>query len=363
MESASCLAAVFHGPGQPLELRQMPLEVPGLGELLVRVDLATLCGSDLHTVSGDRQTPCPTILGHEIIGRVAKLPAEAVNDIEGLPLVVGDRITWSIAASCGACFFCDIDLPQKCLSLVKYGHEPISDAYGLSGGLAEYCRLSRGTAIVRVPEVIPDRVGVVANCATATVAAALRTAGDLQGCFVLIYGTGMLGCTAAAMARTCGARGVIAVDVDDRRLETASRFGTTRTANAGPVVAEVVAEETEGRGADVVLELSGASSAAADGLEQLRIGGQLILVGAVSPSESVALDPETVVRRLLTIRGVHNYSPQDLQRAVEFLESAQADWPLAELVETEFGLEAVNEAIDHAIRHQSFRVAVRPRTT
>lgn len=362
MESASCLAAVFHGPGQPLELRQMPLEVPGPGELLVQIELATLCGSDLHTFTGDRQTPCPTILGHEIIGRVSKLPAAALSDMEGRPLAVGDRITWSIAASCGTCFFCEAELPQKCVSLVKYGHEPIREAYGLSGGLAEYCRLAAGTAIVRVPETIPDRVGVVANCATATVAAALRTAGNLHGRCVLIYGAGMLGCTAAAMARTAGASGVVAVDVDDRRLEIVSRFGATGTVKAGPVVAEVVAEETEGRGADVVLELSGVSSAAADAVDQLRVGGQLILVGSVSPSDSIALDPEMVVRRLLTIRGVHNYSPRDLQRAVEFLEAAQADWPLAELVEAEFGLEAVNEAFEHAIHHQSFRVAVRPAT-
>ncbi len=91
----------FHGTRRPLELRRYPLPHLAEGEVLVRITCCTLCGSDIHTYEGRRSTPCPTVLGHEILGRVAELPAgSAVFDHEGIPLEIGDRITWSVAAGC-----------------------------------------------------------------------------------------------------------------------------------------------------------------------------------------------------------------------------------------------------------------------
>ena len=91
--------ALFHGPGQPLELQQA--EVPELspGEVLVSVDLCTLCGSDLHTYQGDRHVACPTVLGHEMVGRLVATGSDAPQqDSNGSPIEVGDRLTWSITA-------------------------------------------------------------------------------------------------------------------------------------------------------------------------------------------------------------------------------------------------------------------------
>src|SRR5262249_62070482 len=114
-------------------------------------------------------------------------------DHEGRPLQMGDRVVWSLAVGCGACFFCAHELPQKCAHLVKYGHAAIGEAHTLSGGLATHCHLLRGTAVYRAPEEVPDLVACPATCATATVAAALRQAGDVEGATVLIQGAGMLG--------------------------------------------------------------------------------------------------------------------------------------------------------------------------
>ncbi|MCH8892175.1 MAG: alcohol dehydrogenase catalytic domain-containing protein [Chloroflexi bacterium] len=164
--TASARAMVFEAPGQPLELRQFDLPELKPGEILAKVRMTTLCGSDLHTFQGDRGTPTPTILGHEILGTVAELPSgEPITDAFNQPLSIGDRITWSVAVHCGDCFFCRHNLPQKCEQLFKYGHEAIDPIHPLSGGLAEYCHLAPGTAIVRVPEVLPDQVACPANCA------------------------------------------------------------------------------------------------------------------------------------------------------------------------------------------------------
>ncbi len=362
--SRASRAIVFEGPGKPLALHEFAWPTLAAGEVLVEVTCTTLCGSDLHTYQGRRETPCPTILGHEILGTIVELPAgEAPEDLSGRPIAVGDRVTWSIAASCGGCFYCRHELPQKCERLFKYGHERIAARHALSGGLADYCHLAAGTAILVVPTALPDLVACPANCATATVAAALRVAGDCREARVLIQGAGMLGLTAAAMARHRDAAEVLVCDPDPARLQWAERFGATRAicVQAGTdELARVVRETTAGRGVDIAVELSGSPAAIEAGLSLLRIGGRYVLVGAVFPMRDVSVAPEQVVRRLLRIEGVHNYTPQDLVTAVQFLAEAHRRYPFVELVAGPFALADAAAAFEHAISARAPRVAVLP---
>lgn len=346
---------IFDGAGQPLQLAEF--DVPSLqpGEILVEILCCTLCGSDVHTFSGARSTPCPTIPGHEILGRIAELSTDIVS--QGLQ--IGDRVTWSVAASCGECFFCQRQLPQKCEHLVKYGHERVTDAAPLRGGLAEHCVLAAGTAVFKVPTELPDTVACPANCATATVAGALRTAGDVQDQAVLVMGAGMLGLTAAAMARHRGAAQVIVCDIDPQRLAMAEQFGATHVA-LGEDVRSLVDQMTAGRGVDAVLEVSGSPDATELGLNLLRIGGRMILVGAVFPGRALQVDAEQVVRRLLRIEGLHNYRPDDLAAALEFLAATWKRYPFEELVSMTFPLQDAQAAFEHAVATKPFRVAVIP---
>jgi alcohol dehydrogenase len=357
-------AVVFQGPGQPLEIREFPRPQLAPGEVLVKVTCATLCGSDLHTYLGRRATPCPTILGHEILGRVAELPdGDSPVDLAGRTLAVGDRVTWGITASCGGCFYCQRGLPQKCERLFKYGHERIDARHPLSGGLAEYCHLARGTPVLHVGDALTDAVACPANCATATVAAALRVAGNCQHQSILIQGAGMLGLTAAAMAGAARAREIIVCDPDPQRLRAATRFAATRLVDprgGAEELAEAVRQATSGRGVDVAIELSGAPEAMEAGLRCLRIGGAYVLVGAVYPTRDVALPAEQVVRRLLRIEGIHNYTPADLLAAVEFLWTASARYPFDELVAARFSLDETEDAFAHAVATRAPRVAVMP---
>ena len=357
-------AVVFSGPGQPLEMRPVVSRPPGPGEVRVRIRCCTLCGSDLHTYQGHRSTPVPTVLGHEILGEVESLgPGEAVSDHAGAPLAVGDRVTWSIAASCHACFFCEHDVPQKCEHLFKYGHESLDSETPLSGGLAEHCLLAPGTTIVKLPEVLPDSVACPVNCATATVAAAVRLGEVKPGQTVLVLGLGALGLTAAAMAHAQGAARVIGCDTNPRRLDMARRFGVSDPIDVAgePGAFEQAVEQcTAGRGVDVALELSGAIEAMRAALPLLRIGGRFVLVGSVFKSPDLAVNPEMVVRRLLTIRGLHNYTPRDLVAAVAFLAEHHAHYPFDELVEGTWPLEEAEAAFEHAITARALRVAVRP---
>jgi D-arabinose 1-dehydrogenase-like Zn-dependent alcohol dehydrogenase len=393
MNPGDVRAAIFDGPGQPFRVENVQRPALQPGEALVRVSLCTVCTSDLHTFTGRRKEKTPSVLGHEPVGVVEEINGD-LYDVSGEPVRVGDRVVWAVAVSCGSCFFCKRGLPQKCESLRKYGHEPITPHCGPVGGLSTHCHLLRGTAIVKVPAGLPDAVAAPSGCATATVAAAMRrrptpqpppyregeqeregsggTASvnervsgspSLQGggwgvgsSSTVVFGLGMLGLTACAWADSLGLT-VIACDVSDTRLSDATRFGA-RHLSKPDALHDLVKSLTHGRGADVALELSGSPDAARAALDVLRIGGTAVWAGTVSPSEPVLVSPEVLVRRCLTITGVHNYSPQDLAAAVEFLAANHEKYPFAELVSKSFPLAEVNEAFRFAEVERPVRVAL-----
>ena len=177
-----------------------------------------------------------------------------------------------------------------------------------------------------------------------------------MGSSVVVFGLGMLGLTACAWADSLGATAV-ACDVSDTRLSQAARFGARHVAKPD-ALAELVKELTGGRGADLALELSGSAEASRAAIDVLRIGGTAVWVGAVSPTDPVPVFPEAVVRRCLTLTGVHNYAPPDLAAAVAVLAANHARYPFAELVPKAFPLAAVNDAFRFAAAERPVRVAV-----
>lgn len=329
---------------------------PGPGEVLVRVDLATICGSDLHTVAGNRPAPAPGVLGHEQVGTVVGVGPGAPAHVDGSPVTPGTRVVWSVAASCGDCPRCRRDRPQKCRALFKYGHEAHDPGAPLSGGFATHCLLRPGTAIVRVPDAVPDAVAAPAACATATVAAALAAAPGLRaGDRVLVTGAGMLGLAAAAMAAEAGAE-VVVSDPHPRRRERARAFGAHATVDPHGAATGEIGE------VDLAVEVSGAASAVRTCLDTLAVGATAVLVGPVSPGPAVDLDPERLVRGWHTVTGVHNYHPRDLARAVDFLAGASARHPFAQLVSDPYDLDDVARAVRAATTGSTPRTAVRPGT-
>ncbi len=352
------LSAVFHGEPGKLTLEEIPVPNPGPGEVLVRIQGCTLCGSDLHSFEGRRQVPVPTILGHEITGEIAAFgPGVPRLDSVGQPLAEGTRITWAIVASCGNCFYCQRDWPQKCLNAVKYGHEVLHPGRELRGGLAEYCLLAPGSTLIRLPDDLPLSVACPANCATATVAAAVEAAGELQGRAVTIHGAGLLGLTAAAMCRQRGAAEVIVTDIRADRLQLAPQFGATRTASPEELDA-TARDATGGFGVDAAIELSGSSAGFTDAWKTIRTGGTLVAIGAVFPGPPVPLAVEQLVRRCVTLKGVHNYGPRHLKMAVDFLTQSNGTLPLASPVQRWIPLHDVSRAFEEARDPAAIRIGV-----
>ena len=355
-------AMVFEAPGKPMAEVVYARPEPAEGEVLVRVSCCTLCRSDLHTHAGRRREATPTVLGHEVVGRIEALGrGVGRRDARGEGVREGDRVTWAIAVGCGGCFYCLDGLPQKCERARKYGHERVSLDRPLSGGLSDWVALAPGTAWFRLPDSIPDELGASANCATATAAAVVRASGGVAGLRVLVLGAGVLGLTVAAMSRVAGAERVMVSDPERAQRERAPGFGATEVCAANPAELDaVVREATQGRGADVVFELAGRSETVARAVALARTGGTVVLAGTVSPVGTVPLDPEAFVRRMLTLRGVHNYRPGDLAAALDFLAGEGSGFPWSSLLAARYPLAQAEEAFARAHACPGQRVAVYP---
>ena len=354
-DQTSCMAAVFVGADRPLQLQEITAPVVAEGEAIVRVKCCTLCGSDLHTITGARNEPCPSILGHEVIGTVFAVGDPPLRDLAGEPLKPGDRITWGVSVSCNTCDRCVAGIPQKCRSLFKYGHQLVEGRTALSGGLADTILLLPGSAVAKLPVELPDEVACPANCATATVAAAFRAAGTIANARILIFGAGMLGLTASAFAKTRGASQIVICDPNSMRLQQAEQFGASALVpwhDDSSALESLIFQESGCTSFDIVLELSGAAAAVEYSCLFGDIGARVILVGSVAKSRPVLIDPESIVRRIQTIRGVHNYAPEDLQTAIDFLTEFHSTFPFANLVEPTFSLAEVNDAVEFAIRNR-----------
>ena len=339
----------------------------GSGEILIRVTCCTICGSDLHTYCGRREAPPNCVLGHEIIGLVEDWHGDSPPlDFYGNSLEVGQRVTWAMAVGCGQCFYCQSDLPQKCTTLFKYGHAADTDGKP-RGGLSTYCVLVPETAVFPIPDELSDLEACPANCASATVSAAMRLARQthpIDGASVLIIGAGMLGLTATARAKDGGANRIVVVDTDPQRAELALRFGATDTLVASKRLKgeSLLATLSLNRGVDIALEFSGSNGGVVDAIESVRTGGCVLLVGSVFPSDDIAISPESIVRRMITLRGLHNYGPNDLADSLRFLQRTHSRIPFESLIGPTFSLDQVTEAFTYATNNKPIRVCVRPGT-
>lgn len=327
-------------------------------EALIKITYTTICTSDLHTFFGRRNSPQHSILGHEIIGKIEDIPENGVKDYNGDYLKIGDSVTWSVYAHDKDDPYAKIGIPQKSLSLFKYGHEKINQDHQLNGGFATHCHLTAGSTIFKLPEHLTLKESAPLNCTHATVAGAIRLAGDFKGKNVLICGVGMLGLSACAMAKEAGANLVFAMDIDNDRLKKSKTFGADIVLQSKDELSELQNITKKNSGIDIVIETSGVPIAIENTLKMLNIGGTLVLVGSVYSQRDLSINAETLVRRLLTIKGLHNYIHQDLAYAINFLAENSKKYPFEQLVSHEFPLGDLDNAFNYANSHSCYRVGV-----
>ena len=357
--------AVYEQANAPFQLRDYPLRAPEPGEVLVRIRMSTICRSDIHSYQGHRPNPCPGVLGHEIIGVIEALGAGVDQDMRGDPLAPGDRITWSEYFIPGRNYFTEVlNLPQKSPGVDKYGHMAAANLPHHHGGFGEYCYILPQSWILRLPEELSDEEATPINCGVATMIAVTEAANIRMGQTVVVQGLGLLGLYGAAIAKARGARTIIGLDTVAERRERAHRFGVDLVLDPASIeLAELlrqVRDVCRPAGADVVIEVCGVAEVIAQGIEMLRVGGTYVLAGVVNPGALVTIDANLLLRKLLTLRGVHNYHPRNLVEALDFVVANRRRFPFHDLVDGKYPLDRVNDAMADAAARRVLRAAIVP---
>ena len=351
--------AVYDAPKKPFEIRAFPIRPPRPDEALVKIRMSTICRSDIHSYLGNRPNPCPGVLGHEIIGSIIALGGNIRQDMRGDALALGDRVTWSEYFIPGESYYTEVlDLPQKAPGVDKYGHMAVTTEPYHHGGFGEYCYILPRSWILKLPAELTDEEATPINCGVATVVCVTEKAQIEMGDAVVVQGLGLLGLYAAAICKSRGARMVIGVDKVAARRDLAAKFGVDHVFDSDDI--KSIKALCKPEGADAVIELCGDPGVIPAGIEMLRTGGRYVLGGLVNPDAFVQIDANKILRKLITLSGVHNYHPRHLIQALEFVVANRKRFPFHALVDGKYKLEDVGQAMQDAAERKVLRAAIIP---
>ncbi|MFJ4657208.1 S-(hydroxymethyl)mycothiol dehydrogenase [Nocardia sp. NPDC088792] len=268
----------------PVEVTEIVIPDPGPGEAVVTVQACGVCHTDLHYREGGINDEFPFLLGHEAAGIVESV-GEGVTDVEP-----GDFVILNWRAVCGSCRACRKGKPWYCFSTFNASQPmtltdgtPLTPALGI-GAFAEKTLVHAGQCTKVDPSVSPAAAGLLGCGVMAGLGAAINTGRVSRGDSVAVIGCGGVGNAAIAGARLAGATTIIAIDLDERKLEWAKGFGATHTVNAGKEDAvEQVQELTGGFGADVVIDAVGRPETWKQAFYARDLAGTVVLVGVPTP--------------------------------------------------------------------------------
>lgn len=360
-------AAVLAHFGQPLEIHSYPIpETLAPGEVLVEVEMAGICGTDVHLWKGELPIPIPVILGHETAGFIRRIEG-TVKDWTGQTLAVGDRVTWASSITCGECYYCRLKrTPSRCLARKAYGISyNVNEAPHLRGGYAEYIHLRAGSAIFRLPDELPTEALVGAGCALNTAIHGIERIGIDMGDTVVVQGAGPVGLAALAVAIEKGAAKTVVIGGPAHRLKLALDFGADAVIDLAEYPTpearrQKVLEAVGPYGADVVLECVGHPSAVPEGFELCRDGGKYLVLGQYANSGNVEFNPHVITRKQLTVLGSWAFEPRHVLAAIELLARTQWKEHFARQVTHRFSLDDAEKALETVRKLESGKAVIVP---
>jgi len=351
-----------------VEIREIELLPPEPGAIVVQVEAATVCGTDVHIWQGDLQPEWPVGLGHEMVGRVAALGQGVVRDSSDQPLAVGDRIVWAYPW-CGKCYYCTIARqPTLCSNALMNGWRSAEKYPFLCGGFADYCYILPECRPVKVPDEVESVVASSATCALRTIVHAFERMDQYGGMglgpTVAVLGTGPVGLYALAMSIVSGASQTISIGAPQARIALAQKWGARYTINIEEVSdprqrIEMVKKWTGGRGADIVIEAAGPPSAFEDGLEMVRRGGRFLVIGTTG-GRKVQISPRRINRDMVEIIGVTSAHVGHFYKALQFLKSNGDRFDFSQMITRRYPLSQVNEALEAMAALREIKPAIIP---
>ncbi|MCI2058923.1 MAG: L-threonine 3-dehydrogenase [Oscillibacter sp.] len=293
------------GPG--LELRQVPVPVPGHGEVLIKIHKTAICGTDVHIYDWNPWSAAhvkpPMVIGHEYVGEIAEL-GEGVTGFH-----VGQRVSGEGHITCHRCRNCRSGNIQWCKDTVSVG-------VSRDGAFAEYLCIPQ-TNVIPISEKLDEDVVAFFDAFGNATHTALRY--NVVGENVLIAGAGPIGIIAVAICKYAGARRVIITDVNEYRLHLAEKLGASVAVNvAKEDLKKVMAEQGIEEGFDIGLEMSGAGPALGQMLSNMRNGGNVSLLGL--GNKPVSLNMNDIIERGLNLQGIYGRKPDNWHQMISMVE-------------------------------------------
>jgi alcohol dehydrogenase len=360
-----------YAQSRPLEILELDLDPPGPGELVVRVDAAGVCHSDLSVVDGNRPRPMPMVLGHEAAGEVVELGA-GVTDV-----AVGDRVVLVFVPRCGSCAACAAGTPALCPraatantagELLRGGRRlgtlegrPIHHHLGVSA-FAELAVVDRGSVVV-VGDDVPPATAALFGCALLTGAGAvLNTAAVRPGESVAVLGLGGVGLAAVLGATLAGAYPIVAVDPVAAKRELALALGATHAVDpSDPAGTVAQVRDLVAGGVQHAFEAAGSAAVLTDAWSATARGGTTVAIGLPHPTQELRVPAVQLVGEARTLVGSYlggAVPERDLPRFVELWRAGRL--PVERLHSTSLPLDEVNRAMDALADGQTVRQVLLP---
>ncbi|HXC51556.1 MAG TPA: Zn-dependent alcohol dehydrogenase [Candidatus Limnocylindrales bacterium] len=358
-------ACIFTANHEPMPVEEITLDAPSQpGEVHVKWSASGVCHSDLSIWEGKLPIPPGSILGHEGAGIVVS----AVESKTGLK--AGDHVIGNFVPICGECFFCTHGQPFVCergqqigMSRFPFARSDGSRMFGAVGGLATFSEeaIVHEAALVKVPSDFPLDQACLVGCGVTTgVGAALNAAKVTKGSTVAVIGCGGVGQSVIQGARIAGAARIIAIDLNEAKRATATKFGATDTCD--PAVSDPVGFVqglTEGRGADFAFEVVGHTKLQRQALDMTRPGGACCWVGVPSIMDEVSVPAGMIPLQNKSIIGTIYGSADCREDFVKFINFAKSgDLDLAGMVSRRIKIGEINEAFVEMSKGDSIRSVV-----
>jgi L-iditol 2-dehydrogenase len=378
-------AAVLVKPGK-IALQEFPRPNPKKGAALCKVLAAGVCGTDKHSYNGETvqykgtaneiDLPFPIIQGHELALQIEEIDEEGSRNLEfdGSVLKAGDRVTICPDVVCGKCFYCKNfpNYPWCDKMLFSYGNmRSCKEPPHLYGGFAEYIYLEPGTRVYKIPDELPSDIAAMTEvfCVTWTLDKAkefnsFSLEGFNFGDTLVIQGSGPLGLMHIIKARMMGAGMIIATDISDYKLEIAKKFGADIVLNVKKTTEEervqTVMDNTQGRGADLVVECVGRPEVVGEGLRMLRKAGMYLEPGNFVDCGSVPINIHEICAKNLRIIGMSNHTHNAYRQAMEMMVRGRDRFPWEDLISHRFSLDDAEKAILTSMTDESMKVLIKP---
>lgn len=369
MNTTTGRAAVMRDYNADFEIREYPRPAAEPRGLVVEIDVATVCGSDVHAWHGNLALPVdpPLILGHEMAGRIVEIGDGADVDSVGQTLTVGDRVVWA-HTPCGHCHECAVlREPVLCSSRHIAYLTSCAEAPHFTGAFAEYAIVRPDAGRVRVPDGVESNWASAGSCALRTVVKAISLAGPIDhDDAIVIQGAGPLGLFATAMLSLTDPRKLVVVGGPEDRLDLARAWGATDTVlvdpAADPATRVEQVRDITGRGATLAFELAGAPGVLSEGVQMMARGGRYVMLGTLGgPPQPVNVS--TIVTRGLTVIGSMSGEIGDYYTAMQFLDRYQDRFDWGRMLGNTYGLDQIADAMAAMQRMDEIKPVIRPALT